>query len=304
MKAKARVTVGICVRNCQATIKEAIESVVGQDYPHKLMQMIFVDESEDNTLSIIQEYAVQSDIPTKVFHVTERKGLGYARNLVVANATGEFIVWVDGDMTLTKNFVRRQVTFMKRHPSVGIAKGRQALEAGDGLLATLEGYSRAAGRMVDYQSEKGRYKVLGTAGAVYRTQAISEVKGFDEKIKGYCEDWDVEIRARAIGWSLSTMDATYLDYERHRLTWRSLWSRYWRRGYDTHYFLQKHRGAIRHYRMFPPAAFLAGLINADKLFKAKREPCVFFLPFQYVFKMTAWYAGFIRSHLDSYDYLP
>jgi GT2 family glycosyltransferase len=220
---------------------------------------------------------------------------------VATNAHGEFIVWVDGDMTLPKDFVRRQVEFMENHPSIGIARARQALEHGNGLLATLEGYSRAAGRMVDYQAERARFKAMGTGGAIYRTRVVSQVKGFDESFKGYCEDWDIEMRARAVGWSLCMTDATYLDYERQGLTWRGLWRRYWRRGYDTHYFLQKHKGAIKHYRMFPPAAFVAGLINARKLYKLKKEPSVFLLPFPDSFKMTAWYLGFMRSHFDSYQ---
>jgi glycosyltransferase involved in cell wall biosynthesis len=295
-----RVTIGVVTKNCEDSIKEAIESVLDQDFPHKLMEMIFVDESNDNTLSVIQNCVSKSDIETRVFHNACAKGLGHSRNLVAANAQGEFIVWLDGDMTLPKDFVRRQVAFMENHPSIGMARARQALEHGNGLLATLEGYSRAAGRMVDYQSEKTRFKAMGTGGAIYRTRVVTEVNGFDESISGYGEDWDIEIRARAAGWSLSMTDATYLDYERQGLTWRRLWSRYWRRGYDTHYFLQKHSGAIKHYTMFPPAALLTGLINARKLYRLKRESSVFLLPLPYFFKMNAWYLGFMSSHFDSY----
>ena len=50
---KPKVTVGMCVKNCAATIKEAIESVLNQDFPHELMELIIVDgNSEDETLSI------------------------------------------------------------------------------------------------------------------------------------------------------------------------------------------------------------------------------------------------------------
>jgi len=120
-------------------------------------------------------------------------------------------------------------------------------------------------------------------------------------LRGYGEDSDIEIRIRATGWSLTTTNARFLDYERHGLTWKSLWSRYWLRGYYTHYFLHKNRGLLKHYRMFPPAAFLSGLLHAPTLFKLTHEKKVFLLPFQYVFKMMAWYIGFIRSHLDSYE---
>lgn len=297
---KPKVTIGICVRNCEDYIKETIESILDQDFPHELMKLIFVDDgSEDDTLLIIQEYVSKIDIPPEVFH-TSWKGLGHARNIVAANAEGNFILWVDGDMILSKNFVRKLVEFMEQHPEVGIAKGKQKLEVGGNLLGTLEAFSRAAGRMVYYQSEKARLKALGTGGAIYRIEILSQVGGFDENLRGYCEDWDIEIRVRSSGWSLCTVDAEFFDYERHGLTWKNLWSRYLVRGYHTHYFLHKNSGLIKHYRMFPPAAFLLGLLHARKLFRLTRQKTFFLLPFQYVFKNTAFYYGLIRSHLDSY----
>jgi glycosyltransferase involved in cell wall biosynthesis len=297
--AKPLVTIGVCVRNGEDTIKEAIESIIEQDFPHKLVELLVVDGySEDKTLFIIKKSLESSVIKSKIFG--ENKGLGYARQIVVDNAEGEYIVWVDGDMIISRDYVRKLSDFMKRHPEVGIAKGKQALEPGANLLATLEAFSRAAGKMVDYQSKRAYSKALGTSGSIYRTRAVRQVGGFDKDLKGYGEDWDVEIRVREAGWSLLTIDAKYLDYERRGLTWKTLWSRYWRRGYDMHYFLHKNRGLIKHYRMFPPAAFLSGLLHAYKLFKITQRKTVFLLPFQYAFKVTAWYVGFIKSHLNSH----
>ena len=298
---KPKVTVGVCVRNCEDFIKEAIDSIIDQDFPHEFMEVIFVDDgSTDKTLPIIESYVPKMDMQVKMFH-HEWKGLGYSRNVVVANATGDFILWVDGDMVLSRNFVSELVKFIEQHPKVGIAKGKQALQHGSNILATLEAYSRAVGRMVDYNSEKARSKSLGTGGSIYRLKAIKQVGGFDENLRGYGEDSDIEIRFRTNGWSLVTTDAYFLDYERLGLTWKSMWSKYWLRGYYIHYFLHKNRGMIRHYRMIPPAAFLLGLLHANILFKLTHQKTVFLLPFQYVFKMMAWYIGFIRSHLDAYE---
>ena len=296
---KPKVTIGICVRNNVSTIREAIESIIEQDFTNELVELIVVDgHSEDKTLSVIKETLENTNIKIKIFN--ENKGLGYARQIVVDNAEGRYIVWVDGDMIISRSYLRELVEFMENHPEVGIAKGKQALEPADNLLGTLEAYSRAAGKMADYSSKKAFLKALGTSGSIYRIEAIRQAGGFDENLRGYCEDWDIEIRARSCGWSLCTTGAEFLDYERHGLTWKNLWSRYLVRGYHTHYFLHKNRGLIKHYRMFPPAAFLAGLLHARKLFKLTGQKAVFFLPFQYIFKNTAFYYGLIRSHLDSY----
>lgn len=301
---KPKVTVGICVRNNASTIREAIESVIAQDFPHKFMEMLVVDgHSEDGTLFIIKNCLKNTNTSIKVKFFCENRGLGYARQMVVDNAEGEYIVWVDGDMVISRDYVRKLVEFMDKHPKIGIAKGKQSLEFRSNLLGTLEAYSRAAGKMVDFSSEKAYSKALGTSGSIYRVEAIRQIGGFDKNIKGYCEDWDVEIRVRANGWLLRSIDANFLDYERHGLTWNNLWSRYWRRGYDTHYFLHKNknRELIKHYKMFPPAAFLLGIFHAHKLFKITQRKEVFLLPLQYVFKMAAWYIGFARGHLDSYE---
>jgi len=298
---KPKVTIGVCVKNAEATIKDAIESILAQDYPHELMEVIFVDESDDETPSIIKEYVSRIDMSVKVFHYKRRMGLGLSRNIVVENANGDYVVWVDGDMVLSDDFISKLVEFMEQHPEVGVAKGKQALEPGSNLLSTLEAYSRAAGRMVDYTSGKARFKVLGTAGSIYRAEALKQVIGFDKNLLGYGEDWDIELRIRKAGWTLYTVDTKYYDYERNKLTWRDLWRRYWLRGYYSHYFLHKNPGLIMHYRMFPPAAFITGLLHSRKLYGVTNQKSVFLLPIQYVFKMTAWYIGFIRSHLDSYE---
>ena len=293
-----RVSLGICVRNCEDYLREALNSIADQTYPHSLIELVIVDDgSEDGTLSIVKENVSKLDITAKIFH-TSWKGLGHARNMVVANAEGDLILWVDGDMVLSKDYVAKLVEFMDRHPEVGIAKGKQALEPGGNTLATLEGYSRAAGRMVNYRSKQARMKSLGTGGAIYRVEALEKVGGFDERLRGYGEDQDVEIRIRNLGWLLDTVDVKFTDYERHALTWKSLWRRYWLRGYQTRYFLQKNKRMIRHYRNFPPAAFFSGLSTSFVLFKLTHERAVFLLAFISSFKMTAWYVGFVRNHFD------
>lgn len=297
----SKVTLGMCVRNCEEYLGDTIRSIMGQDYPHELMQLVCVDDgSEDGTLLAIHKALSTVDFKTKIIH-TPWLGLGHARNLIVANAENDFVLWVDGDMILPEDFVRKLVEFMEQNPDVAIAKGKQSLEPGLNLLGTLETYARAASRMLNYRSEKARSKSLGTGGAIYRVEAIREVGGFDEGMRGYGEDQDIEIRIRACGWSFDTVEARFLDYERYGLTWKNLWRRYWLRGYYTHYFLHKNRGAIKPYHMFPPSAFLSGLLQSFALYKLTFRKAVFLLPLQYTFKMTAWYFGFAESHRNSYE---
>jgi len=51
------------VKNCETLIGNAIASVVAQDFPHGLMELIVVDGySEDKTLAIIKESLDKTDL--------------------------------------------------------------------------------------------------------------------------------------------------------------------------------------------------------------------------------------------------
>jgi GT2 family glycosyltransferase len=236
------------------------------------------------------------DIKTRILH--ENKGLGYARHLIVDNAEGTYIVWIDGDMIISEDYVSKQTEFMERHSEVGIAKGIQTVKPGSNLLATLETYSRAAGRMVDYTSEKASSKSMGTSGCIYRVKAIRQVGSFDENITGYGEDFDAEYRIRKAGWVLCTNDVQYYDYERDKILWKDLWRKYFKRGYDLQHVWRKKERIISLYKMLPPAAFLAGLFNSFKVYGLTGRKIAFLLPLQHAFKSTAWCVGYIQSSLD------
>jgi glycosyltransferase involved in cell wall biosynthesis len=297
LKMKPKVTIGICVRDCERTIGQTIDSVINQDFPHTLMEIIFVDDgSVDETLRIIKDYASRIDIKTKIFHQAW-KGLGAARNVVVDNASGDYIIWVDGDMIISPDFVRKQVEFMERNPQVGIAKGQHELKPGPNLASTLEIFSRAGGalKMLNPKISSS----LGTGGCIYRKVCIKQVGGFDNNLKGYGEDWDAELRVRAIGWSLRISGAYFRDYERLGISYRDLWQKYMRRGRDLYYFDKKNKGLIKLHRMLPFASFLSGLLVVCALYRRTFKKCVFFLPFHNFFKATAWCWGFLKTKFYS-----
>jgi glycosyltransferase involved in cell wall biosynthesis len=287
------VTVGICVRNCEDTIEEVITSVDDQDFPHELMELIIVDDgSTDNTLEHIKRFASRIDIRTKVYH-QNWKGLGATRNVVVQNACGPYIIWVDGDMKLPRDHVRKQVEFMDNNPEVGAAKARYRLLNSRKIVAMLEN-SRA------FCLRPESSKIVGTGGSIYRVKAIREIGGFDERISGAGEDIDALLRMRKMRWLLSAAEAEF--YERFKENWKDLWLEYYWWGYGAHYVWHKHKHAFSVATRLPPVSFLTGFARFLFAFRLYRKFIYLLLPLQSIFKDAAWFFGFIRGHGDGYGH--
>jgi glycosyltransferase involved in cell wall biosynthesis len=257
------------------------------------MEVIFVDDgSGDETLSIIEGYVPRMDMKVKVFH-HEWKGLGASRNVVVDNASGDYIIWVDGDMIMPMDHVRKQVEFMDKNPKVGIAKARYGFITSNSVVATLENIP-----FILYYCSKNSSldsKLPGTGGSIYRVEAVKEADGFDNCLKAVGEDQDIAYRIMSAGWLIKVSDAFF--FEREEESWNSLWKKYIWYGYGNYFLHKKNKRIFRIYKMIPPIAFLAGLLCSFSAFRLTSRKIVFLLPLHFVFKSTGWCWGFIKARL-------
>ncbi|MEV7728332.1 bifunctional glycosyltransferase family 2 protein/CDP-glycerol:glycerophosphate glycerophosphotransferase [Streptomyces sp. NPDC087917] len=88
----------------QAYLQESLESVLSQSYGD--LELIAVDDaSPDACGSLIDEHAARDPRVTAV-HLTHNLGLGPARNAGLARATGDYVVFLDGDDTLAPGALR------------------------------------------------------------------------------------------------------------------------------------------------------------------------------------------------------
>lgn len=83
----------------QAYLHECLESVLSQSCPD--LELIAVDDcSPDACGAIVDEFAAR-DARVRPVHLTENGGPGGARNAGLEVATGDYVVFLDGDDTLT-----------------------------------------------------------------------------------------------------------------------------------------------------------------------------------------------------------
>lgn len=289
---KPLVTIGLVVKNAEMTIREAVDSIIHQDFPYELMEIIVVDgQSQDKTLSIIKERLSKTTIKTKFF--TENKGLGFARQLVVDNASGDYIVWVDGDILLSADYIKQQVDFMNRNPNVAIAVGSFGLLASDNWIATLENLNY----VIDSLRHQGSttLKLLGTEGAIFRVSAIRQVGGFDCTIKGAQEDIDVAYRIKKAGWVFCVTDAVF--FEKQRTSWKDIWKQHFWYGYGLHFIQHKNKGRNLFYDKSVDRIIISSLA-----YKLTYRKIAFLLPLNFIFKKSALILGFVVAHMDGYGH--
>ncbi|MEM2292358.1 MAG: glycosyltransferase [Nitrososphaeria archaeon] len=291
---KPKVTVGICVRNGASTLRKAIESVMIQDYPHELMEVIFVDDgSTDDTLFIMKYYASKMDMNVKVFY-HKWKGLGYTRNVVVNNANGDYILWVDADLILPFNYITKMIEFMERNNRVAIAAGSYEMLDQKNLAAFLDNVEYVA-----YHYKSGT-NLPGTGGAMFRVKAIREIGGFDENIKGSCEDIDIAYRLLRKGWTIVRDLVPF--YSQGKEGWRKYWVHSLWHGYGAHYFKHKNKHAPSLSKMTPPIALIRGIAYSVVAYKMLKQKKTFLLPIFCLFKNIGWWTGFIKGHIDGYGH--
>ena len=106
------ISVIIPVYNVESYLKQCVESVLQQTYPH--LEIILVDDgSPDNCPAICDEYA-QKDARVKVLH-KKNGGLSSARNAGMDVATGEYICFFDSDDFIENDMLEKMLFAMEEN---------------------------------------------------------------------------------------------------------------------------------------------------------------------------------------------
>ncbi|MCQ6278888.1 glycosyltransferase family 2 protein [Bacillus sp. EB600] len=99
-----KVSVIIPVYNCEKYLSKCLDSVLEQTHPN--LEIIIVnDGSTDESESIIIEYKKKHK--EIIYFYQENKGPSEARNKAIANANGEYIVFVDADDTVNEYYIEK-----------------------------------------------------------------------------------------------------------------------------------------------------------------------------------------------------
>jgi len=298
---ETKITVGICVKNAEMTIRSCLQSILNQQYPKKLVEIIVVDgKSKDNTIRIAERMISRADVSAR-FYSDQGKGLGAARQIVLDNTDNKYVIWVDSDVVISENFVQSQVEFMEKHPRVAVATGMYSLRQGADITlpALLQSLAKLVGSR-EFRETSARGLPPNDA-SVYRVKTSKQVGGFDTRIRGAAEDEDIMLRMRRNGWLISVnREAKFSAFTRQ--TWRDVWTEAAWFGYGKHYLGHKYEGLHVCMYSIPLLHFYVGMRASLKAYRLTSQPKSFLLPLAYVFFKIAWWFGFLKANFEGYGH--
>ncbi|MEL6803649.1 MAG: glycosyltransferase family A protein, partial [Bacteroidota bacterium] len=106
----------VCTYNRDKFLDDCLASISEQSLNKEHFEVILVNNnSTDGTADIIKKYE-DRNYPNWRFFVEKQQGLSYARNRGMAEATAEFLTYVDDDAILPADFLHRQFDLLTAHP--------------------------------------------------------------------------------------------------------------------------------------------------------------------------------------------
>jgi len=120
---QALVSICIPTYNGAAYLAEALQSAIGQTYPH-LEIVVSDDASTDATLEIVESFKHKTQIPIHIVHHTP-SGIGANWNHCMQKAQGEYIKFLFQDDVLMPDCVEKMVAAAEQHPQAGMIASKR-----------------------------------------------------------------------------------------------------------------------------------------------------------------------------------
>jgi glycosyltransferase involved in cell wall biosynthesis len=173
--------------NQSAYLRETIESVLGQDYPH-IEHIVIDDGSTDDTPRVLAEYAGR-------VHCERHANMGQTPTINKGweRSKGEIITWLNSDDTLLPGAVSKIVEYLRSRSDVGIVFGDTLFTEPDG---TPTERSKSRGTFDYEEFVVNCENPIPQPSAFIRRRVVDDVGSLDPHYY-YFMDWDFWLRAGA-----------------------------------------------------------------------------------------------------------
>lgn len=131
-----KVTVIIPVYNSENYIARCLDSVLSQSYTNYEI-LVVNDGSKDNSQKIIEEY--KEKYPEKITSIIqENKGVAKTRNESIKRATGKYIMFIDNDDYIDKDYIETFVKEIEKDNSDAVIGGYRRPDQNGKILKQMK----------------------------------------------------------------------------------------------------------------------------------------------------------------------
>jgi GT2 family glycosyltransferase len=196
--------------NSESLLPRCLDSLAGQGE----LELLVVDNgSVDGTVGLLERRGIP--------HVTlaENRGFAAAVNLGVARTAAPVVLALNADTVLEPGAVAALAAALAADPGLGGVQPRilqleqgahcpgdpeaaRLYSAGMALRADGRGFETGAGeaQAAQWRERREVFGVCGAACLLRRELFVGELGGYDESYFSFCEDVDLNVRARVAGW--------------------------------------------------------------------------------------------------------
>jgi len=198
-----KIDIIIVSHNNKDILGTCLDSINKQSYENHEIYLLDND-STDGTKKFIKK-----NYPKINFFDMPKKGPSEKRNLGISMSSSKYIVVMDSDAVLTKDWLKQAVNYMESHKDVGLCNGK--ILGKEGLIDSAGGIIAKNGGGTDIgalQKDSGQFDYfkraafLKSASLIIRRKMVKEIGDFDPDYFFGCEDSDLGLRANISGWKV------------------------------------------------------------------------------------------------------
>jgi glycosyltransferase involved in cell wall biosynthesis len=190
-----RVAVAMPAYNAAPFIAQAIESVLAQRDVD--VELIVVDDaSTDDTVDIATRYEPRG---ARVLRNTERRGIGFSHNRVIAESSAPLIAHVDADDVIVPGALRKLIDAVTSSDRIGQAYcdfypiDQEGAIAPGAMEQARQLFARHRRPPIDHRRELVVHGMVVSALRTYKREALERVGGFDERLP-WAVDYEMALR--------------------------------------------------------------------------------------------------------------
>lgn len=174
----ALVSIVVTCYNHESYVKDCLESIFQQTYKN-IELLVFNDGSLDDSDTVIKDTLSLSPFENTQYFYHENKGVVLTRNIALEHVSGDYLVFVDSDDTLKKDYIRLLVETAEKENADIVYSALYELNSGEVVLPIKE-----------YDLQEMFIGNFIHASSLIRTSAIGNIK-FDEQLnREKLEDYD------------------------------------------------------------------------------------------------------------------